>query len=83
MYAEDTCVRVASESLNQLLTALKNELGNISNWMRINKLSYKSNKSEHMVIGHRGKLNNVGVILPDLVHNQVIKRVNKAKIYGD
>ena len=36
MYADDTCVNIASENLNELLTDLKNELENISNWMRIN-----------------------------------------------
>ena len=53
MYANYTCVNIASENLNDLLTDLKNELENISNWMRINKLSLNASKSEYMIIGHR------------------------------
>ena len=56
MYADDTCVNIASENLNDLLTELKNELENISHWMRINKLSLNASKSEYMVIGHRRQL---------------------------
>ena len=59
MYADDTCVNIASENLNELLT----ELENISNWMRINKLSLNTTKSEYMVIGHRRQQNKVGNVL--------------------
>ena len=78
MYADDTCVNIASENLNELLTDLKNELENISNWMGINKLSLDTSKSEYMVIGHRRQLNKLGNDLPDfLLDNEVIKRVDK------
>ena len=46
MYADDTCVDIASESLNELLTDLESELENISNWMRISKLSLNASKSD-------------------------------------
>ena len=83
MYADDTCVNIVSENLNELLTDLKNELENISNWMRINKLILNSSKSEYMVIGHRRQLNKIGNDLPDLVlDNEVIKRVDKTKYLG-
>ena len=55
MYADDTCVNIASGNLNELLADLKNELENVSNWMRINKLSLNASKSEY--IGHRRQLN--------------------------
>ena len=45
MYADDTCVTIASENLNHLITDVNNELENISNWMRINKLSLNASKS--------------------------------------
>lgn len=40
-----------SEKLNELLTDLQNELENLSNRMRINKLSLSASKSEYTVIG--------------------------------
>ena len=83
MYADDTRVNIASENLNTLLTDLKNELKNISNWMRINKLNLNTSKSEYMVIGHRQQLNKLGNDLPDLIlDNEVIKRVDKTKYLG-
>ena len=57
MYADDACVTITSENLNDLITDLKNELEHISNWMRINKLSLNASKSEYKVVGHRKKLN--------------------------
>ena len=83
MYADDICVNIASENLNELLTDLKNELESISNWVRINKLSLNTSKSEYMVIGHRRQLNKVNTDLSDLVlNNEVIKRVDKTKYLG-
>ena len=60
MYADDTCVTIASENLNDLIIKVKNELEIISNWMRTHKLSLNASKSEFMVVGHRRKLNRVG-----------------------
>ena len=83
IYADDTCVNITSENLNGLLIGLKNELENISNWMRINKLSLNVCKSEYMIIGHKRQLNRVDGDLPDLVlNNEVIKRVDKTKYLG-
>ena len=83
MYADDTCVTIASENFNDLISDVKNELENISNWMRINKLSLNASKSELMVLGHRRKLNRVGNEMPNLVlNNEVIKRVDKIKHLG-
>ena len=50
MYADDRCVSIASENLTDLITDVKNELENISNWMRINKLSLNASKSEFMIV---------------------------------
>ena len=50
--------------------------------MRINKLSFNASKSGFMVVGHRRKLNRVGNELPNLLNNEVIKRVEKIKYLG-
>ena len=83
MYADDTCLNIASGGLDELLTNLKNELENASNWMNIDKLSLNASRSEYMVIGHRQLLNQTGNDLPDLVlNNEVMKRVDKIKYLG-
>ena len=45
-YADDTNVNFTSENPYELLTNMKNELEIISNWMRINKVSFNASKSE-------------------------------------
>ena len=56
---------------------------NISNSVRINKLSLNASKSEFMVVGHRRKLSRLGDELPKFVlNNEVIKRVEKIKYLG-
>ena len=83
MNADDTCVTIASENLNDLTTDLTNKQENISKWMRINKVSLNASKSDFMVVGHRRKLNKVGDELPNLfLNNEVIKRVEKIKYLG-
>ena len=83
MYADDTCAAIASENLNDLIADVKDELENVSNWVRINQLSLNASRSEFMVVGHRRKLNSVGNELANLVlNNAVIKRVEKIKYLG-
>ena len=69
--------------LRDLITDVKNELENISNWMRINKLSLNACKSEFIVVGHRRKLSRVGNKLPILVlDDEAVERVEKIKYLG-
>ena len=83
MYADDACVTIASENLNDLITDVKSELENILNWMSIKKLSLNVGKSEFMVVGHRRKLNRVDNELSNLVlNNEAIKRLEKIKYLG-
>ena len=80
MYANDTCVTIGSEKLNDLITDLNNILKNISNLMRINKRGLYGSNIEFMVVGHRRK---VGGELPNFVLNsEVMKRVEKIKYVG-
>ena len=83
MYADDTSATTVSENLNDLIADLKNELKNISNWLRVNKLSLNASKSEFIVVGQRRKLNRVDDEFPNLVlNNEVIERAEKIKQLG-
>ena len=44
IYADEICVNTASVNLNELLTALKNELENISNGMRTKQVRLDSSE---------------------------------------
>ena len=60
----------------------KEELSNIRDWLKVNKLSTNPSKTKYMAIGHSRKLNEVGT-LPSLELNQYeIKRVKKTKSLG-
>ena len=55
IYADNTNVTIASNDINTLINDAQQELRNISEWMRINKLSPNPQKTEFMVIGHPRK----------------------------
>ena len=73
---------VASKNIERLIDDASQEMLNLSEWMRINKLSPNLQKSEFMVIGHPFKTKHPS--LPEnLVHNNhSIKRVMQTKSLG-
>ena len=58
------------------------ELLNLSEWMRINKLSPNPAKTEYMIIGHSRKLNKLDVSNLLTINGTEIKRVTKTKSLG-
>ena len=50
MYADDTHVTITSNNLENLLESAQRVLLNISEWMRINKLTANPKKIEYMLI---------------------------------
>ena len=82
IYADDTNVTVASNDVMKLIDDASQEMINLSEWMRINKLSPNPQKTAFMVIGHPRKTKH-----PDLpeslkLNNHRIKRVTKTKSLG-
>ena len=73
--AGDARVNIAaSANLNELLADLKIQLDNISNWMRINKLSMNASKNEYMILGHKLQHNRIGNNIPDEIPRITIPR---------
>ena len=52
LYADDTEVSLSSNEIGNVIQNFQAELENISEWMRINKLSIHPEKTEFMVIDH-------------------------------
>ena len=52
IYADDTNVTIASNDIEKLVVDAQEELLNISEWMRVNKLSPTPSKTEYLIIGH-------------------------------
>ena len=82
MYADDTHVTLTSSNIDVLLTNAHQELRNISEWMRINKLSANPEKTEYMIIGHPRRTNKVEILQPLHLNDSEIKRVTKTKSLG-
>ena len=61
IYADDTSLTIASSDPVKLVDDAHHELLNISEWMRVNKLSPNPKKTEFMVIGHSLKTKNLNI----------------------
>ena len=82
MYADDTEITISSNNQVELIETAQAELLNISEWMRINKLSRNPTKTEYMIIDHPHR-RKIGESLPQLfINGEKIKRVDKTKYLG-
>ena len=61
IYADDTNLTIASDDIEKLDYEARQELLNLSEWMRINKLSPNPAKTEYMIIGHSRKVNTLNI----------------------
>ena len=59
MYADDTTVTYSVEDVETLCDDSNEELANISEWMRSNKLNLNASKSEFLIVGHKRQLNGI------------------------
>ena len=82
IYADDTSLTIASSNSVKLVDDAHRELLNISEWMRVNKLSPNPKKTEFMVIGHPLKTRSLD--LPEVLtlDGSDIKKVGQAKSLG-
>ena len=53
MYANYTSVTCSAEHIDELCSDLRAEVDNIAEWLRQNKLSLNTDKTEYMVVGHK------------------------------
>ena len=75
-----TCIK---RKQNKMLYDIKIELDNISKWMRSNKLSLNSSKSDYMIIGDQRQIKVIGTDLSDIaLNNETLKIVRKTKYLG-
>ena len=82
MYADDTHVTVTSMNVEELVHKAQEELTQISEYMRLNKLSANPQKTEYMIIGHPRRTNKVEIHETLRLNGADIKRVKKTKSLG-
>ena len=76
MYADDAQVSLASSSVDELVRKAQHELSNISEWMRLNKLS------EYMFIGHPNGANKRTEEEKLKLNGSEMKQMKKTKSLG-
>ena len=59
MYADDTHTTISARDIEELVRKTQVELGNISEWMRINKTSASPKKIEHMITAHPSRIHKI------------------------
>ena len=52
IFADDTNIAILSDDVTKLVEDAHHELSNLSEWMRVNKLSPNPKKTEFMIMGH-------------------------------
>ena len=82
MYPDDTTVIYSAEDIEALCDDLNEELTNISEWMRSDKLSPDASKSESLIVGHKRQLNSIQQPVQLKIGDDLIRRVQKVKYLG-
>ena len=62
IYADDTNITIASNDKEKLVADAQAELHNITEWMRVNKLTPNPSKTEYMIIGHPMKVKSTNAL---------------------
>ena len=77
MYPDDLCVTYSAEDIDDFCNDLRTEVDNIAEWLRQNKLSLNTDKTEYMVVGHKRQRNRIHSPLEVNINEGPIKRVKK------
>ena len=80
LYADDTCVLISGNHLNDLIDRLNTELISLNNWFKANKLSLNTKQSFFMIF-HRSRIK-PNVINRVVIDNHQLTQVNSAKYLG-
>ena len=82
MFADDTSVSYAANSVNELQNVLNSELKSLHNWLITNRLSLNIAKTEFMAIGSRQKIRDIDDEITIKINEREINRVDSVKSLG-
>jgi retron-type reverse transcriptase len=82
MYADDTNITTTGTSIREIVTHANDDLNNISDWLKANKLSLNVTKTEYMFIGSDQNLDKLSDVPLLFLENKAIKRVKATKSLG-
>jgi hypothetical protein len=82
MFADDTQIDTSSNNIDSIANILNEDLINVFDWMKANKSSLNTSKTEYMVIGSRKRLHQTQSDPPITLGDNQIKRFKVAKSLG-
>ena len=74
MFADDTSLTAAGETLNEVEKRANEDLKNVRNWLSANKLNLNIAKTEYVLIGSRYRINSSDVQPSINIDKQSVKR---------
>ena len=82
MFADNTNISYAADSVNELQNVLNSELKSLHNWLNTNRLSLNIAKTEFMTIGSREKIRTIDDEITIKINECEINRVESVKSLG-
>ena len=82
MFADDTNISYAADSVNELQNVLNSELKSLHNWLNTNRLSLNIAKTEFMTIRSRQKISTTDDEITIKINECEINRVESVKSLG-
>ena len=82
IYADDINATIASDDIQKMIDNASQEMLNLSEWMRIKKLSPNPQKTEFMIIGHPLKAEHPSLPESLVRNNHNIRRVTQTNFLG-
>ena len=82
IFAADTNVSCASDSLDEIQNVINTELKNLNSWPIANRLSLNITKTEFMIIGSRQRMNATQNDIAIRIRDREINRADVVKSLG-
>ena len=82
MFADDTSLTAAAETLSEVEKRANEDLRNVHNWLSANKLNLNIAKTEYVLIGSRHRINSLDIQPSINIDKQSVKRVKHSKVLG-
>ena len=82
MFADDTSLTAAGETLSKVEKRANEDLRNVHNYLSANKLNLNIAKTEYVLIGSRHRINSLDMQPSIIIDKQSVKRVKHSKVLG-
>ena len=82
LFADDTTITYSHSEVISKFDMINNELQEVTNWFKANKLSVNASKTNYMLFGTNHKLSRLDEDASIILDNTNLKRVNDTKFLG-